>query len=430
MATLATPPRIRELQRALYRRAKAEPKFRFYSLYDKVYPLDVLAHAYAVARANRGAPGPDNVTFEEIEMRGLSALLEELHNALKDKTYRPGPVRRVYVPKPNGEERPLGIPNIRDRVVQTAVKLILEPIFEANFDDDSFGFRPKRGAHDALDAIEEALTDGMSWVIDADITAYFDSIPHDRLMKAVGERVADGSVLTMLKLFLEAPIVDEEQGDNRPRRNRQGTPQGGVVSPLLANIYLNLMDRNFRKQVAAGNLEGRLVRYSDDFVVLTRQRPDRELAWIHGILGRLGLTLHPEKTRVLHMQNANFAFLGHQINWRLGRMYLDVSKKAQGRIHEQLRRRTRWPGLSLEDVINWLNKYIRGARRYFCRVRRRTLSKLDFYVEGRIARWWAKKHSKPRPAWSLVRGGALRLNNGLERWWFPRVLIPTTSKIR
>ena len=263
MATLVTPEKIRDLQRALYMRAKKEPKFRFYALYDKVYRVDALQHAYLLARANGGAPGPDGVTFEQIEQIGPTVMLEELHDALKMKMYRPGPVRRVYIPKLSGGERPLGIPNIRDRVVQTAAKLVLEPIFEADFDPDSYGFRPKRDAHQALDAIRDAFDQGMYWIIDADLASYFDTIPHDRLMKAVAERVVDGPMLALVKMFLEAPIVDERDG-GCPRRNSRGTPQGGVISPLLANIYLNLLDRNFRRREAAGEVQGRLVRYADD----------------------------------------------------------------------------------------------------------------------------------------------------------------------
>src|ERR1051325_1023559 len=238
VATLRTPEKLRELQRALYLRAKKEPSFRAYALYDKVYRGDVLAHAYALVKANGGAPGPDGETLEDIETHGSEALLEGLHDELKTKRYRPGPVRRVYIPKLGGGERPLGIPNVRDRVVQMAAKLVLEPLFEADFDDDSFGFRPKRNAHQALDAIHDALERGMCWIIDADVEAYFDTIPHDRLMKAVAERVVDGPMLALVKSFLEAPIVDERDG-GRPKRNEKGTPQGGVVSPLLANIYLN-----------------------------------------------------------------------------------------------------------------------------------------------------------------------------------------------
>jgi RNA-directed DNA polymerase len=215
VATLRTPEKLRELQRALYLRAKKEPSFRAYALYDKVYRQDVLAHAYALVKANGGAPGPDGETIEDIETRGSEALQEGLHDELKTKRYRPGPVRRVYIPKLGGGERPLGIPNVRDRVVQMAAKLVLEPLFEADFDQDSYGFRPKRSAHQALDAIQDALEQGMCWIIDADVEAYFDTIPHDRLMKAVAERVVDSSMLALVKAFLEAPIVDERDGGRR-----------------------------------------------------------------------------------------------------------------------------------------------------------------------------------------------------------------------
>src|SRR5882672_10768965 len=267
VAALETPARLRDLQRALYQRAKKERHFRAYALYDKVYRPDILAHAYALARANAGAPGPDGRTFEHIEADGRDVLLAQLRDELQTKTYRPGPVRRVYIPKLSGGERPLGIPNIRDRVVQTAAKLVLEPIFESDFDPDSYGFRPRRDAHQALDAIKDAFDQGMYWIIDADIASYFDTIPHDRLMKAIAERVVDGAILGLVKMFLEAAIVDERDG-GRPRRNSRGTPQGGVISPLLANIYLNLLDRNFRRREALGKTRARLVRYADDFVVL------------------------------------------------------------------------------------------------------------------------------------------------------------------
>ncbi|GAC1454725.1 MAG: group II intron reverse transcriptase/maturase [Gemmatimonadaceae bacterium] len=427
MATLETPARIRDLQRALYLRAKKEPHFRAYALYDKVYRTDILAHAYALAKANGGAPGPDGSTFGEMEAHGREVLLEELCDELKTKRYRPGPVRRVYIPKLTGGERPLGIPNIRDRVVQTAAKLVLEPLFEADFAPDSYGFRPKRAAHDALDAIREALHEGMCWVIDADVMAYFDTIPHDRLMKTVAHRVVDGAMLALVKRFLEAPIIDDRDG-GRPQRPQQGTPQGGVISPLLANVYLHLLDRSFRLRVQRGALQGRLVRYADDFVLLAPHRPDRALAWLQQFMTRLGLTLHPEKTRVLDARCDAFAFLGHTHRWRFHRLYLDVSPKALRRIRDELRRKTRRTGQSLDGLVVDLNPYIRGARHYFRRIRRRTLSKLDYFVNQRVARWWARKHGRRRPAWSLMHQDALRRQHGLERWNLPVALRPADSR--
>ncbi len=430
MATLATPQKLRDLQRALYQRAKKEPQFRFYALYDKVYRKDVLEHAYALAKTNAGSPGPDGLTFEQIERDGSAALLEELFEELKSKRYKPGPVRRVYIPKLMGGERPLGIPNIRDRVVQTASKLVLEPIFEADFEDDSFGFRPKKDAHQALKAIEQALQQGMCWVLDADIEAYFDTIPHDRLMKAVAERVVDGAMLALIKAFLQAPVIDERD-DGRPHNNRRGTPQGGVISPLLANVYLHLVDRNFKRKVDKGVLCGRLIRYADDLVVMTRHQPLRERRWLEKILSRLGLKLHPEKTRQLNAHGETFNFLGHKLRWRFGRkLYLDISAKAQGRIRDELRRQTHITSRSLPEMVQALNAYIRGARQYFRNVVRRRLAKLDRFVIERMARWWTRKHSGSRTAWSLVRGGKLWTDNGLERWHSPRLPLALARPAR
>jgi RNA-directed DNA polymerase len=416
VATLKTPERLRDLQRALYLRAKKEPSFRAYALYDKVYRMDVLAHSYALAKANGGAPGPDGQTFEDIETIGSAALLTELQEELKVKRYRPGPVRRVYIPKLSGGQRPLGIPNIRDRVVQTAAKLLLEPLFEADFDQDSYGFRPKRDAHQALDAIHEALQQGMWWVLDADISSYFDAIPHDRLMKTVAERVVDGSMLALVKAFLEAPIVDESD-DGRPRKNRQGTPQGGVISPLLANIYLNLLDRNFRRRSKGVERPGRLVRYADDFVVLTYFEPDRELGWVREILKRLGLELHPDKTRIVAAQRDHFTFLGHSHFWRWGRLYYGIGKKALERIRGEIRKRTRNKNLSLVQLVDRLNLYIRGSRQYFQRVTKQKLRSLDRFAANSIARWWKHKHEASHPNWALVQGDALHLQHGLEAWY-------------
>ncbi len=416
MATLRTPERLRDLQRALWLRAKKEPRFRAYAVYDKVYRMDVLTHAYALVRANGGAPGPDGQTFEDIEAIGSAALLLELQDQLKTRSYRPGPVRRVYIPKLAGGERPLGIPNIRDRVVQMAAKLLLEPLFEADFDVDSYGFRPKRSAHQALDAIRAALDDGMRWVLDADVTAYFDTIPHDKLMKVVAERVVDGAMLALVKVFLEAPIIDERNGGT-PKGNTRGTPQGGVISPLLANIYLNLLDRNYRRRVRTGELHGRLIRYADDFVVLSRRKPDRDLEWIGSTMKRLGLELHPEKTRIVFAPRGHFTFLGHWHFWRKGALYLLIGQKARRRIRGEVRRRTRDKNASLEELVQRLNPYIRGARQYFGRVIKKQLRSLDNLVDDQVARWSKRKHERKQPEWELVENQKLRIEHGLEAWY-------------
>lgn len=410
--------KVQKLRTALYERAKREPGLRFYSLYDKVYREDVLAHSYALCRANQGAAGPDGVTFEAIEQGGgPGSMLAQLAEELKTKRYTPGPVRRVYIPKANGGERPLGIPDIRDRVVAMAVKLVLEPIFEADFDASSYGFRPGRDAHQALAAIRESIADGMTWVLDADLSKCFDTIPHDKLLRTVASRVVDGSMLALIKKMLKAPVVDERDGGRRTRP-RMGTPQGGPASPLLTNIYLHLLDRNFRKHVERGELQGSLVRYCDDFVVVCPHPPVREKAWVAHLMARLGLTLHPEKTRVVHVGDEWVNFLGYKVRRRAnGRVALDIADKAKARIRDTLRDLTRRTYLYLEELISELNPYIRGAGEYFKLAAPRTLWNLDRFVLARIARWSRHKRVRRLPEWSLARGRPLYREHGLATWW-------------
>jgi len=415
---LVTPSSVQELRKALYERAKRDPGLRFYSLYDKVYRGDVLAHAYALSRANKGAAGPDGVTFEGIEESGgPGPMLARLAEELKTKQYQPGPVRRVYITKANGGERPLGIPDICDRVVAMAVKLVLEPIFEADFDADSYGFRPGRDTHQALAAIRESVAGGMEWIVDADVSRCFDTIPHDKLLKTVASRVVDGSMLALVKKFLTAPVLEERDGGRRTRP-RAGTPQGGPASPLLANIYLHLLDRNFRRHVERGELHGRLVRYCDDFVIVCPRYPRREREWLGRFMARLGLTLHPEKTRIVHVGTEWVPFLGYRIRRRSsGRVALDISHQAMSRIRDRLRLTTRRTFLSQAELISELNVYIRGAGEYFRLAEPRTLWNLDRFVLARIARWARHKRGRRQPVWSLARGGPLYREHGLATWW-------------
>ena len=321
---LTTPNTIRTLQRKLYAKAKQEPAYRFYALYDKISRAEVLAHAWRLVRANRGNPGVDGVSFEAIESgEGIETFLRGLAQDLKDKTYRAQPVRRVMILKEDGSLRPLGIPTIRDRVAQMAVKLIIEPIFEADFCDHSYGFRPKRSAHDAVDDIASALWAGHTQVIDADLSKYFDSIPHAKLMAVVAERIVDGGILHLIKLWLKAPVIGaDDKGVKRNvgggKANSQGTPQGGVISPLLANCYLHLMDRIWQRHHLRGKLQAHLVRYADDFVVLCRRGVEEPLNVVRRVLARLGLNLNEAKTHVVDATQASFDFLGFSIRMSRG----------------------------------------------------------------------------------------------------------------
>src|SRR6056297_349277 len=265
---LKTPENIRTLQRKLYHKAKQEPSCRFHALYDKVYRADILSHAYDLARANRGSAGIDGVSFEAIEEQGgVAALIAELAEALRSKTYQPDPVRRVMIPKADGSQRPLGIPTIRDRVAQMATKLVIEPIFEADFCDSSYGFRPGKSAHDAVDDVAHSLNKGYTDVIDADLSKYFDTIPHANLLAVVAERISDGAILHLIKMWLKAAVMEvDKDGTKRNvgggKGNRKGTPQGGVVSPLLANLYLHLLDSIWERRQLQKRLGARIVRYA------------------------------------------------------------------------------------------------------------------------------------------------------------------------
>ena len=268
---LITPENIRTLQRKLYGKAKCEPAFRFYALYDKVYRADILTFAYRLVRANGGSAGEDGRTFEAIESEeGEDAFTAGLEKELKKRTYRAGPVKRVMIPKSDGKQRPLGIPSIRDRVVQMAVKLVVEPIFEADFCENSYGFRPKRSAHDAVEDVRKNMQFGRTKVIDADLSKYFDSIPHAKLMTVVARRIVDGAILKLIKMWLKAPVVG---GDGTGgAKSRKGTPQGGVISPLLANIYLHLLDRAWEKRGMEKRFDARMVRYADDCAPRRRRK--------------------------------------------------------------------------------------------------------------------------------------------------------------
>ena len=403
--SLTTPDKIRTFQRKLYCKAKAEPAFRFYVLYDKICREDILHHAYRLARANAGAPGVDEVTFAQIEERGLEAWLAGLREELVSTTYRPDPVRRVMISKPNGEgERALGIPTIRDRVIQTAAKLVLEPIFEADFEDNAYGYRPARGTVDAVKDVHRHLCRGYTDVVDADLSRYFDSIPHDDLLKSVARRVADGAVLRLIKLWLKAPI-EERDGDGRRRivggkRNKRGTPQGGVASPLLANIYMNRFLKHWRLTGRGEAFRAHVVSYADDFVILSRGCAAEALAWTKAVMTRLGLTLNEAKTSLRDARQERFTFLGYSFgpHWYKanGQWYLGTSpsKKSVQRLKTTVGNLL-VPGNNApwQEVRDTLNRSLRGWSNYFCYgTRRSAFRSVDRYTYERVRDFLARRH--------------------------------------
>jgi len=405
---LTTPERIRTLQRKLYRKAKQEPACRFHALYDKVYRADILEFAYDLVRSNKGSAGIDGVTFEAIEANeGAPAYIGELEEALRNKTYKPDPVKRVMIPKSDGSKRPLGIPTIRDRVAQMAVKLVIEPIFEADFCETSYGFRPKKSAHEAIDDVANAMNTGYTEIIDADLSKYFDTIPHANLMATVAERICDGEILRLLQMWLKAPVMEmDKDGTKRNigggKGNRTGTPQGGVISPLLANLYLHLLDRIWERNNLQQRLGARIVRYADDIVILCRRnKSDKAMKVLRQILERLKLTLNETKTKIVNAHEGKFDFLGFSI-WmgesvKSGRLYPHVqpSKKAiqsiKSRITELTQRaRTIMP---IGWVVNEVNATVRGWVGYFhYRNSSKTLTHVRGHVEERLRTHLRKRH--------------------------------------
>ena len=426
---IATPEKVRQLQITLYRKAKAEPGYRFWSLYGELLRRDVLETALAVQRRNGGEAGVDGESLASIHASPAAReqWLDRLQEELRARTYRPRPVRRVMIPKSGGGERPLGIPTVKDRVVQTAVFLLLMPIFEADFHSRSYGFRPKRRAHQAIAEIQQAVQRGYTEIIDADLSKYFDTIPHRELMKAVARRVSDGSVLRLLKSWLRAPIVEEDKdGKRRVIPNRRGTPQGGVISPLLANLYLNPLDHGVNDKTSG---QARMVRYADDFVIACAAGRSGGLrARLQKWLQAKGLTLNEVKTRIVDIRKEGINFLGFNLTWRQsrrGRGYLHVqpSQKSRRALREKLGGLlNHWTrGRSIRDAVAGVNRVLRGWAGYFHYGNSVTvMNRMKHYSQNRLRRWLWRKNGCRRSLWEHYTPEKLHQRYGLYE-------LPTTA---
>lgn len=402
--SLETPLKIRMLQRKLYLKAKAEPAYRFYLLYDKIHREDILAYAYELAKANQGAPGVDGQTFWGIEAQGREKWLEGIRDELRAKTYQPQPVRRVMIPKPGGGERPLGIPTIRDRVVQTAAKLILEPIFEADLEPEAYGYRPRRSAQEAIRRVHKLLCEGFTDVVDADLSKYFDTIPHRELMQSVARRIVDRDVLRLIKMWLKVPVEERDENGNRRLTgggsSGRGTPQGGVISPLLANLYMNRFLKYWRMTGRRDAFHAEVVNYADDFVILSRGHAAEALNWTREVMTRIGLTLNEAKTSTKRAREESFDFLGYTFgphhyrkdgHWYLG---ASPSKKSVLRIKAKVGDLLRPTNVDAwEEVRDRLNQMLRGWSGYFAYgTRLMAYRAVDTHVYQRVRDFLKRRH--------------------------------------
>jgi RNA-directed DNA polymerase len=414
--SLVPPPKVEKLQAALHTKAKEAPNYRFYALYDKLHRKDILQHAYYCCLANRGAAGVDGMTFEWIEEYGEEKWLDELAEELRRQTYRPQPVRRVNIPKDGqpGKTRPLGIPCIRDRVVQMAAVLVLGPIFEADLEPEQYAYRPERSALDAVRHVEGLIRAGFTEVVDADLSGYFDSIPHTELMKSVSRRISDRRVLRLIKMWLEVPVEtrDERGRTQRTTRNKdegKGTPQGSPISPLLSNIYMRRFVRGWKMGGHNQRLASHIVNYADDFVICCRSGAPEAMARMQKMMSQLKLTVNETKTRLCTLPDGTFDFLGYTFgrcyNHRTGAAYLAASpaKKKIAKLCDAIGEQTssHWTPMDEEEMVGRLNRKLRGWANYFSLgAVSRAYNAVNYHVTSRLRRWLCRKHRVRGPGYS------------------------------
>lgn len=403
---MSVAERVGMLQEKLYCKARQERSYKFYILYDKMYILYMLQEAYQRAKQNAGSPGIDGQSFQDIEQYGLDKFLGELAEDLRKRTYKPQAVKRVWIDKANGGKRPLGIPTVRDRIAQTVCKLIIEPIFEADFEESSYGFRPERSSRDAMKAIKECLKEGKTEVLDADLSAYFDTIPHDKLMKVLELRVTDPRILHLILLWLKSPIYEDGQYKGG-KKQKQGTPQGGVISPLLANIYMHLVDKSVNNAKNLFHQAGiKIVRYADDFVLLGEKIPIEAMERLRNILTRMGLKLNEQKTRLVQARETAFNFLGFTIRndkdlYGKSNGYWNIipSDKSENKIREKIREfLKRYGHYNPRQVSEGLNTIMRGWLNYFDipKISYPAKSKRDlcYYLKESLYRYYNRKSQR------------------------------------
>jgi len=408
VSNLTTPESVQKLQTALHDKAKEAPNFRFYALYDKVYRKDVLAFAFECCKANGGAAGVDGQTFEDIEAYGKEGWLDELAQELKNRTYQPLPVRRVYIPKPDGKQRPLGVPAIRDRAAEMAAVLVLEPIFEADLQPEQYAYRKDRSALDAVRHVHKLINTGHGKIVDADLSSYFDTLPHSELMKSVARRVVDRNMLHLIKMWLEAPVEETDERGNKRRstRNRdegRGSPQGSPISPLLSNLYMRRFVLGWKKLGHERRLRAYIVNYADDLVICCRSQAEEALATMQNMMSKLKLTVNDTKTRVCKLPEEKFDFLGYTFgrcySAKMGRAYLGTtpSKKRVQRICKAISQETgrNKTLLAQETVITTLNRIMSGWANYFCLGPVwKAYSVVERHTCRRLRQWLRAKHKR------------------------------------